>query len=96
MKDGYCLVVYDACRTTRAVREFVAWDKDLNDQINKSKYYPHVTKAEVFKYGYISEKSSHSKGSTVDVSIIKSDKDIQSIKEWKRHLQECLNLMMKL
>ena len=69
-KLGYSLILYDAYRPQRAVDFFVQWSKNLNDTINKRIYYPNIKKSELFKLGYIAYKSGHSRGSTVDVSLI--------------------------
>ena len=69
-KLGYSLILYDAYRPQRAVDFFVQWSKNLNDTINKRIYYPNIKKSELFKLGYIAYKSGHSRGSTVDVSIV--------------------------
>ena len=69
-KLGYSLILYDAYRPQRAVDFFVLWSKNLNDTINKRIYYPDIKKSELFKLGYIAYKSGHSRGSTVDVSLI--------------------------
>jgi len=71
-RDGYCLVVYDAYRPQRAVQHFVRWAKNLDDQITKSRYYPRIEKGKCFTLGYIAERSGHSRGSTVDLTIIKA------------------------
>ncbi len=70
---GLGLKVYDAYRPQRAVNHFVRWAKDVEDTKMKSKYYPEVEKKNLFKEGYIAEKSSHSRGSTVDVTIVSRD-----------------------
>ena len=69
-KLGYSLILYDAYRPQRAVDFFVQWSKNINDTINKRIYYPNIKKSELFKLGYIAYKSSHSRGSTVDVSLV--------------------------
>ncbi|WOD42573.1 M15 family metallopeptidase [Hwangdonia lutea] len=65
-----CLKVYDGYRPQEAVNHFVRWAKVLNDTINKSDFYPNVKKRNLFKAGYIASKSGHSRGSTVDLTII--------------------------
>lgn len=65
-----CLKVYDGYRPQRAVNHFVAWSKDLKDTIQKRKFYPEVEKQFLFKEGYIASKSGHSRGSTIDLTII--------------------------
>ena len=69
-KLGYSLILYDAYRPQRAVDFFVQWSKKINDTINKRIYYPNIKKSELFKLGYIAYKSGHSRGSTVDVSLV--------------------------
>ncbi len=70
---GLGLKVYDAYRPQCAVDHFVRWAKDLKNTKTKSKYYPDVLKENLFKEAYIAAKSSHSRGSTVDVTIIALD-----------------------
>ena len=69
-KLGYSLILYDAYRPQRAVNFFLQWSKNHNDTINKRIYYPNIKKSELFELGYIAYKSGHSRGSTVDVSLI--------------------------
>jgi zinc D-Ala-D-Ala dipeptidase len=71
LKRGYSLKVYDCYRPQRAVDHFVRWVKDLDDQIMKDEFYPQVDKTNLFADGYIAEKSGHSRGSTVDLTIVK-------------------------
>ena len=77
-KLGYSLILYDAYRPQRAVDFFVQWSKNINDTINKRIYYPNIKKSELFKLGYIAYKSGHSRGSTVDVSLVEvsTNKDL--------------------
>lgn len=71
-KAGYTLVIYDAYRPQRAVDAFVKWADDLNDLTAKQLYYPTIDKKNLFKLDYIADKSSHTRGSTFDLSIIKN------------------------
>ncbi|NNK81971.1 MAG: M15 family metallopeptidase [Flavobacteriaceae bacterium] len=64
------ILVYDAYRPQRAVDHFVRWARDLNDTINKQYYYPNVPKNELFKREYIASHSRHSKGSTLDITLV--------------------------
>lgn len=76
-KKGLGLKIFDAYRPQRAVNHFVRWAKVLNDTLMKSTYYPDVPKSELFKQGYIASKSGHSRGSTVDLTLV----DIKTGKE---------------
>jgi D-alanyl-D-alanine dipeptidase len=64
------LKIFDAYRPQRAVDHFVRWAKDTSDTLMKKYYYPNVQKKNLFRDGYIADKSSHSRGSTVDLTII--------------------------
>lgn len=85
-KDGYSLVVYDAYRPQQAVDHFMRWSKDPKDQAKKSEYYPRVNKADVFDLGYVAQRSGHSRGSTVDVTLIELGKKPHAIEKTKRLL----------
>ncbi len=65
----YRLKVFDAYRPQKAVTHFVNWAKDLNDTRMKKYFYPELDKSVLFDQGYIAEKSSHSRGSTVDLTL---------------------------
>ncbi|MGW8368402.1 MAG: M15 family metallopeptidase [Gammaproteobacteria bacterium] len=67
---GLALKVYDCYRPQRAVDAFVAWARDLDDQAMKAEFYPSVDKQNLFRDGYIAAKSGHSRGSTVDLTIV--------------------------
>ncbi|MEV8335571.1 M15 family metallopeptidase [Streptomyces niveus] len=71
LRQGYSLKVYDCYRPQRAVDHFVRWAKDLQDERMKPEFYPQVDKSRLFADGYIAEKSGHSRGSTVDLTIVK-------------------------
>ncbi|WP_394832404.1 M15 family metallopeptidase [Pendulispora rubella] len=66
---GLALKVYDCYRPQRAVDHFVEWAKDVNDLKMKTEFYPQVDKSNLFHDGYIAEKSGHTRGSTVDITI---------------------------
>jgi D-alanyl-D-alanine dipeptidase len=69
-EHGLSLLVYDGYRPQRAVDNFVRWGKDLDDQVNKASYYPEVDKSVLFDEGYIADRSGHSRGSTMDLTIV--------------------------
>ena len=69
-EQNLCLKVYDGYRPQRAVNHFMTWANDLNDTINKHLFYPDVNKKDLFIEGYIAKRSGHSKGSTLDLTII--------------------------
>lgn len=67
---GLGLKVFDCYRPVRAVADFAAWARDPSDQKRKSDYYPNVDKSRLFELGYIAERSGHSRGSTLDVTVV--------------------------
>jgi D-alanyl-D-alanine dipeptidase len=69
-KKGLSLKIFDAYRPQQAVDHFVKWARVLNDTLMKQQYYPRVPKSELFNSGYIASKSGHTRGSTVDLTII--------------------------
>ncbi|MBS0358518.1 MAG: M15 family metallopeptidase [Proteobacteria bacterium] len=70
-QSNYTLKVYDCYRPEMAVQEFMTWSLNLNDQKMKAEFYPKVDKENLFADGYFAEKSGHSRGSTVDITIVK-------------------------
>jgi D-alanyl-D-alanine dipeptidase len=70
LEQGYSLKVYDCYRPQRAVDHFVRWAEDLDDQRMKGEFYPRVDKSDLFADGYIAEKSGHSRGSTMDLTLV--------------------------
>lgn len=70
LRKELSLKIFDGYRPQQAVDHFVRWAKVLNDTIMKAQYYPKVKKKNLFKKGYIAEKSGHSRGSTIDLTII--------------------------
>ncbi len=67
---GYRIKVFDAYRPARAVEHFVMWGIEDMDLRMKPYFYPGLEKQELFAKGYIAGKSSHSRGSTVDLTLL--------------------------
>ncbi len=68
---GLGLKVFDCYRPVRAVAHFVRWARDPRDQARKHEFYPEVEKRDLFRAGYISSRSGHSRGSTVDLTLVR-------------------------
>ena len=68
--QGYRMKVFDAYRPACAVRSFVLWGIEDQDIRMKPYFYPELEKQELFAGGYIASKSSHSRGSTVDLTLL--------------------------
>ncbi len=76
--QGYRLKVFDAYRPVMAVKHFVLWGIEDQDIRMKQYFYPELEKQELFEKGYIAKQSSHSRGSTVDLTLfdMKSGKEL--------------------
>ena len=65
------LLVYDCYRPQRAVDHFVRWARELSNERTKADYYPAIGKSHLIELGYIAARSGHSRGSTVDLTLIR-------------------------
>lgn len=70
--QGYSLWIFDCYRPQRAVNHFMRWAADLTDTSTKATYYPNLGKDQLVGE-YIAEKSGHSRGSTIDLTLAKQD-----------------------
>ena len=77
---GYILKIFDCYRPQMAVDHFVRWAEDVDDIKTKKYFYPELDKSSLFELGYIASKSSHTRGSTVDLTLfdMKTQKDIDT------------------
>ncbi len=71
--QGLALKVFDCYRPVRAVAHFIRWARDLRDVARKADYYPNVDKRNLFRDGYIAARSGHSRGSTLDLTLVRRD-----------------------
>ena len=70
---GLGIKIFDAYRPQRAVDHFVRWARDIGDTQMQAEYYPEVDKRNLFREDYIAERSGHSRGSTVDLTLVSLD-----------------------
>ena len=69
-KQGYLIKIFDTYRPQSAVNHFKRWVQDFNANEMKAYFYPNVDKSVLFESGYISERSSHSRGAAVDLTLV--------------------------
>lgn len=74
-KHDMALKLYDGYRPQQAVNDFVRWALDAEETSNKSTYYPNIDKSELFERGYIARRSGHSRGGSVDLTIVEKSDD---------------------
>src|SRR5262249_48107795 len=68
---GLGLKVFDCYRPTRAVAHFIRWARNPKDVRRKAEYYPDIDKRDLFRLGYLASRSGHSRGSTVDLTLVR-------------------------
>ncbi len=78
LKMGYRLKIYDAYRPQCAVDHFMRWAADITDTLMKPYFYPDVPRDKLFELEYIMEKSGHTRGSTVDLTLfdMRTEKEV--------------------
>jgi D-alanyl-D-alanine dipeptidase len=69
-RKGYTLKVYDCYRPQRAVDHFARWAARGPNR-TKREFYPHLDKRRLFDLGYIAHRSAHSRGGTVDLTLVR-------------------------
>ncbi|WP_341715578.1 M15 family metallopeptidase [Micromonospora sp. FIMYZ51] len=70
LATGHSLKVYDCYRPRRAVDDFLTWAGQPGGQQMKAEFYPRVAKSDLFEQGYLGARSTHSRGSTVDLTLV--------------------------
>lgn len=70
--DGYSLKVYDCYRPARAVQAFVKWAARSKDGRRTKYYYPRINRSQIIPLGYVAERSSHSLGTAIDLTLVRS------------------------
>lgn len=78
LQQGYRLKIFDAYRPQCAVDYFMAWAQDISDDRMREFFYPELEKAVIVPRGYVAERSSHTRGSTVDLTLFEmaTQKDV--------------------
>ncbi len=70
LDKGYRIKIYDAYRPQMAVDHFVRWAEDISDTTMRQVFYPNVDKSKLFEQEYIMARSGHTRGSTVDLTLV--------------------------
>lgn len=67
---GYRLLLWDAYRPQRAVARFMRWSLEAEDGHTKARHYPRIDRTQLIPLGYVAERSGHSRGGTIDLTLI--------------------------
>lgn len=70
---GYGLLLWDGYRPQRAVNCLLHWSEQQEDGRTKERYYPNIDRSEMVTKGYVASKSSHSRGSAIDLTLYRLD-----------------------
>jgi zinc D-Ala-D-Ala dipeptidase len=70
---GFGLLLWDGYRPQRAVDCFLRWASLPEDGRTKLRHYPNLDRAQMFEQGYVAARSSHTRGSTIDLSLFHLD-----------------------
>ena len=85
-EQGYRIKIFDAYRPQMGVDHFVRWAADITDTLTKAYFYPDLDKSVLFEQEYIMEKSGHTRGSTVDLTLfdmaLERDVDMGGTFDW--------------
>lgn len=88
-QEGYKVVVYDAYRPQKAVAHFLRWAQNSTyNREMKACFLPYVDHDQLFEKKYLAKQSGHTRGSTVDLSIIRQDQNLTPVKISKRALAD--------
>ena len=89
IRQGYRIKIFDAYRPQCAVDHFVRWAADITDTRMKKYFYPNLDKSVLFEQEYIMEKSGHTRGSTVDLTLfdmnLEKEVDMGGTFDWFGH-----------
>jgi len=88
---GLTIKVYDCYRPQRAVNDFMNWATFINDAKMRTEFYPTINKKNLFRDGYIAAKSGHSRGSTVDLTIVPISSTIPDYSNYTGYTQKQRN-----
>lgn len=87
-KQGLSLKVYDCYRPQMAVDHFMRWTEDTNEMSMKQTFYPNEKKNELVSKGYIAERSGHSRGDSIDLTLVRLPAATQHALD-KTNQQDC-------
>jgi zinc D-Ala-D-Ala dipeptidase len=83
------LKMFDCYRPVRAVADMVAWSRDGRETSAQKRYNPAFSKADLFRLGYIAERSGHSTGAALDLTLVDLKADNAATFDPARDYADC-------
>jgi len=87
--QGLSLKMFDCYRPTRAVADMVAWSRDGKETAAQRRYNPTFRKQDLFRLGYIAERSGHSTGAALDLTLVDIKADNSAIFDASKSYAAC-------
>lgn len=72
LEMGLSLFVFEGYRPLKALEDMVFWSQ-TEDTLMKNRFYPSLSKEDLFSQQYIAIRSTHSRGAAVDVTLIEKN-----------------------
>jgi D-alanyl-D-alanine dipeptidase len=83
------LKMFDCYRPARAVADMVAWSRDGRETAAGKRYNPSFRKADLFRLGYIAERSGHSTGAALDLTLVDLKADNSAVFDPHKTYADC-------
>jgi zinc D-Ala-D-Ala dipeptidase len=83
------LKMFDCYRPARAVADMVAWSRDGKETPAQKRYNPSFSKADLFRLGYIAERSGHSTGAALDLTLVDLKADNSAVFDPGKRYADC-------
>ncbi len=87
--QGLSLKMLDCYRPARAVADMVAWSRDGRETPAQKRYNPSFRKADLFRLGYIAERSGHSTGAALDLTLVDLKADNSAVFDPSKAYADC-------
>ena len=83
------LKMLDCYRPARAVRDMVLWAQNGRETPAERRYNPAFSKKDLFRLGYIAERSGHSTGAAVDLTLVDLKADHSAVFDPNKEYADC-------
>ncbi len=88
-KQKLSLKMLDCYRPARASRDMVAWAQNGRETPAERRYNPTLPKKDLFRLGYIAERSQHSTGAALDLTLVDLAADNSAVFDPAKTYADC-------